>query len=850
MTNNLYDILKEMGTDPIPEAFADALWLSKYVPAAEPSSVNVPDAPGRSRQQRTESPEHTGHDHQRDGAQSNHEGQEDEPRADIHPHTHETTATDGQGIPVQKFRSPRGTALQNQLNLVRSLRPLKRTTSSRTRFTVDIRATIQSIADRDEWTPILMPLAERWLDVVLLVDEWSSMVIWHQVVRELQTVIEQSGTFRRVQVWGMQPTGKDVHTTTQKIQPKLHEGWGFGTADNRERSATELINPSNNQLILMISDCVSPAWTNGEVGQLLKEWQASNTVVIVQMLPQTLWSRTALGYAEFAWMRFPAASVPNAKLVMRTDDWDDDDLAGFEEDVFVESDTVAVPVVTLDDDLLMNCTKAIAGASTQWVAGYQLPIDGYTEFGDSDTEEEKPSFSATRKADKASSLKNSVSLPPTAQQRIAQFQATASPPAQRLAGYFSTVPLTLPIMHTVQHVMMPESTTGHLAEVFLSGLIERPAPETVKDVHPSKIQYEFVDGVRSRLQSTLLKSDALAVLTKTKLAQFVDSRTGQSLDFAALIENPDSVEYLVMGKGNGIPFTTIDTDLLSRLGKRYRSLSIKIRSALIKTSVDDKKLNLAKSVTRLIQKHDKDMPLTIASLKQLKYDCIEQITRMKKNGPRDECLSCREILRRAVINKDDDSLDALMSITEIYIVKPYLGTICPSNLRDEQQNIAQNILLYLFKRIKYPKQWPYRIGTFAEYYKFVQITVQSEIGSQIKNINRQQELQEKSGLLDIFDLGIDKAIEFTSEEINKIIESRFHAWANNANEPRRTNKQRQWEAINLRHFESRTISEIAQHFQDKGIDITERKVSSLIATGMQRIRKDDWLRYIFEFKSD
>ncbi|MEM7536342.1 MAG: hypothetical protein AAF639_29435 [Chloroflexota bacterium] len=46
MTNNLYDILKEMGTDPTPESFADALWLSKHVPATEPNSVsalNMPD---------------------------------------------------------------------------------------------------------------------------------------------------------------------------------------------------------------------------------------------------------------------------------------------------------------------------------------------------------------------------------------------------------------------------------------------------------------------------------------------------------------------------------------------------------------------------------------------------------------------------------------------------------------------------------------------------------------------------------------------------------------------------------------------------------------------------------------
>jgi len=317
---------------------------------------------------------------------------------------------------------------------------------------------------------------------------------------------------------------------------RLHEGWGYGTNNHRDHSAKELINPGNDQLILVLSDCVSPAWRNGTISHLLKTWYKTNTIVLFQMLPYMLWERASLGYSPSIWLSFPTRGATNSALKIEKDDvWLDDELDDS------EPAAVAIPVVTFDHDLLLNCTSAMAGASQQWVKGYLLPLESQHKNPTTPIQPQKH----------------------LAEQLVETFQAVASIPAQQLAAYFSTMQtLTLPLMHTIQRVMMPDSTAGHLAEVFLSGLIERPDPATVLDTHPYQIPYNFVSGAPVRLQATIFKSDITAVLQKA-LAEFIVQKTGQSLDFEALIADPTSTQNLEIFQ-NTQSFAAVSVDLLYR----------------------------------------------------------------------------------------------------------------------------------------------------------------------------------------------------------------------------------------------------------------------------------------------
>jgi hypothetical protein len=83
----------------------------------------------------------------------------------------------------------------------------------------------------------------------------------------------------------------------------------------------------------------------------------------------------------------------------------------------------------------------------------------------------------------------------TAEELVGRFRGTASPIARRLAAMMAAVPVSWPVVRLIQRSMLPESTTVHVAEIFLSGLVRLlllPEGETRK-------RYEFVPGVRELL---------------------------------------------------------------------------------------------------------------------------------------------------------------------------------------------------------------------------------------------------------------------------------------------------------------------------------------------------------------
>jgi type VI secretion system ImpC/EvpB family protein len=164
----------------------------------------------------------------------------------------------------------------------------------------------------------------------------------------------------------------------------------------------------------------------------------------------------------------------------------------------------------------------------------------------------------------------------SAEERIQRFRATASPMAQRLAGYLAAAPLSLPVMRLVQRVMLPESRQVHLAEVFLSGLITRQEPHDPA-MPPDDIRYDFVDGVREVLLSTIFVSEAVEVLTR--VSQFIDGQTGQPLNFRALIADPTALGQVDIAEGSR-PFAIVAAKVLRRLGGHYAQLASRLEQRL------------------------------------------------------------------------------------------------------------------------------------------------------------------------------------------------------------------------------------------------------------------------------
>jgi hypothetical protein len=149
---------------------------------------------------------------------------------------------------------------------------------------------------------------------------------------------------------------------------------------------------------------------------------------------------------------------------------------------------------------------------------------------------------------------------PVAEQRIERFRSTVSPTAFQLAAYLATAPLMLPVMRLVQQAMLPDSHPSHLAEVLLGGLMRRVTPEDTR-LPDEEIAYEFHEGVRERLLSSILKTEAIQVLRI--VASVVERQIGRPIDFPALFPDENGRYQLPEG---AIPFAKVGAQVLERLG--------------------------------------------------------------------------------------------------------------------------------------------------------------------------------------------------------------------------------------------------------------------------------------------
>ncbi|MFE4449039.1 hypothetical protein ACFRNR_46160, partial [Streptomyces sp. NPDC056820] len=98
---------------------------------------------------------------------------------------------------------PQEKALRDELVIGRALRPLKRKRSSPRLREVDEAATAAQLAETRLPDVVLRPRRERWLNLVLVVDDGLSMLLWHRLTAELLTTLQRIGAFRSIQVRGL-----------------------------------------------------------------------------------------------------------------------------------------------------------------------------------------------------------------------------------------------------------------------------------------------------------------------------------------------------------------------------------------------------------------------------------------------------------------------------------------------------------------------------------------------------------------------------------------------------------------------------------------------------------------------
>lgn len=426
------------------------------------------------------------------------------------------------------FQVPDARSLREPLELARALKPLLRQVPSRTLEQVlDEEATVQQIADERIWAPVLQPALEPWLDLVLVVDESPSMLIWQQTVLEFQRILERYGVFRNVSTWSLTPEGDN--------NLKLCPGLGKIARNQRPHSARELLDPNGHRLVVVASDCVSQMWQQKTVLPLLQLWAENGPLVIAQMLPQWLWNRTALGLATGAEFSGLEPGVSNKRLATRP--LSRRNRANLQEGI-------KIPVVTLQPEEFNTWAGMLLGKGNTWAKGFVYSSD-------------------TLDRAVTSSIRD-IPANLTAEERVQRFRLTASPVARKLASLLASAPvINLPVVRIIQESLLKDSRQVHVAEVFLGGLLEQ-VTEIGSNTKSYNIQFNFFRGVRELLLESVPKTEIKDVFSE--VSAFVAENIGLTIEeFVAVLRNPEnSKDQELVNKT--LPFARVTAQVLKRLG--------------------------------------------------------------------------------------------------------------------------------------------------------------------------------------------------------------------------------------------------------------------------------------------
>ncbi|WP_267892787.1 SAV_2336 N-terminal domain-related protein [Streptomyces sp. NBRC 110028] len=424
------------------------------------------------------------------------------------------------GLPL---RVPEDKALHHELSIGRALRPLKQHRPNPLKREFDEVATAAALAETGLPDVVTRPARERWLDLALVVDDGTSMLLWRRLAVELRTVLQRSGAFRVVRVLGLHTRGAEAPALrTRPYDP-----------DAPRLPTTALSDPSGHTLVLVVSDGVGSAWRDGRMAQVLARWAGVGPTAVVHALPPRLWDSSGIRTRRWQ-VRTRRPGSANA-------DWAVADpvlptaLARF--------DGVPVPVLEPEAAPLADWARLIASASGTAVLPLLAPPRG------------GPVAPASRPAPSPADELGRVQL----------FRDAASPEAYRLAAHLSAVaPLPVPVMRMVQKAVDGRSDTGRLAEVFLGGLM-RPAPPPASagpdPLPPEHRPFAFTDAAQQALLGAVPLAELVA--TSRTIGRRLEELAGRSPDFPAWLAHTAGTDRLPPGAR---PFSTVERRLAARLG--------------------------------------------------------------------------------------------------------------------------------------------------------------------------------------------------------------------------------------------------------------------------------------------
>ncbi|MEV0128597.1 SAV_2336 N-terminal domain-related protein [Dactylosporangium sp. NPDC050688] len=294
---------------------------------------------------------------------------------------------------------------------------------------VDVDATVEATADAGRLTVVTRPGWDRGLDVAIVVDDSPVAAAWADALGDFESLLRRTGAFRQVTRWTLRwQAGGSV---------LLRDGTGAAHGPLR------LTDPTGRRLVLVATDATTDPWYAPPIWTLLHRWARLMPVAVLHLLPEQYRGFTALGSPTVALRARRPGAVNTAADVVRAW-WDSDDEPG----------AVALPVVTLRPHDVRRWAHAVASGA------------GWVDAVWARTPDARPAGATN------------AGLSPA--DRVRAFQARATPDAQTLARILAAAPvLSLPLLQVLQRELLPAAGPAELAEVLVSGLLERlPAAPT------------------------------------------------------------------------------------------------------------------------------------------------------------------------------------------------------------------------------------------------------------------------------------------------------------------------------------------------------------------------------------
>ena len=302
------------------------------------------------------------------------------------------------------------------------------------------------------------------------------------------------------------------------------------------RPPKELVDPGGRHLMMLVSDAMSDLWQSPAYYDCLQEWARKGPVVLLHLLPERLWQRSAVGMGALAQLSAWSPGVANPHLEQQF-------LSPLDE---VEpSQALKLPVMTLEPETMIQWAKFLAGNGSTRVPGVL--------------------FSSFQPEDRTAGLELELTL--SDQERVNRFRVTSSPTARRLAVLMSMVPVSLPIIYLIQQTCLPEATQVHIAEVFMGGLLQPLEHSGTDEAETST--YEFIGDIRAILNQGIPRSQVDDLLDR--VSEYIAQKAGlTSRTFTALLAHE---AYGNEGRDNlqVREFARITREVLQRLGGSHRA---------------------------------------------------------------------------------------------------------------------------------------------------------------------------------------------------------------------------------------------------------------------------------------